>query len=70
MSVFVAGKCFDGVKNRIDITMDFWRQSVDKIIEFNEKRVLLGKGSITNAQMEDKVREVYVIFELKKIALL
>lgn len=36
-------------KNRIDITMDFWRDNVDKILVFNEKKILQGKGSISNA---------------------
>ena len=27
-------------KNRQDITMDFWQKNVDKIIEFNDKKLL------------------------------
>lgn len=27
-------------KNRQDITMDFWRENIDRIIEFNDKEVL------------------------------
>lgn len=53
-------------KNRIDITMDFWRDNVDKILVFNEKKILQGKGSISNAQMEEKAREIYKLFDNKK----
>jgi len=53
-------------KNRIDITMDFWRDNVDRILDFNEKKILQGKGSISNAQMEKKVREIYKRFDNKR----
>ncbi len=53
-------------KNRIDITMDFWRENVDKILVFNEKKILQGKGSISNAQMEEKAREIYKLFNNKR----
>jgi hypothetical protein len=49
-------------KNRIDITMDFWRENVDKILELNDKKVLKGKGSVSNALMEKKVEEIYETF--------
>jgi len=56
-------------KNRIDITMDFWRENVDKILELNDKKVLTGKGSVSNALMEKKVEEMYGIFESKRKSL-
>ncbi len=34
-------------KNRIVITMSFWHENVDKILEFNERPLLKGKGSIS-----------------------
>lgn len=49
-------------KNRMDITMDFWRENVDKILELNDKKVLTGKGSVSNALMEKKVEKVYETF--------
>lgn len=56
-------------KNRQDITMDFWRQNVDKIIEFNDKKLLKGKGTISNAQMEKTASEIYEYFnQRRKIA--
>jgi len=54
------------VKNRIDITMDFWRENVDKILMLNDKKVLTGKGSVSNALMEKQVEEIYETFESKR----
>jgi len=53
-------------KNRNDITMPFWQQNVDKILEFNEQSLLTHKGNISHAAMEQKVREIYQIFEQKR----
>jgi hypothetical protein len=53
-------------KNRIDITMKFWHENVDKILAFNEKLLLTGKGKISNAAMEEKVREIYQLFDKKR----
>ena len=46
-------------KERMDIPMSFWKENVDRILEFNDKKVLTGKGAISNAEMEQKVREIY-----------
>ena len=53
-------------KSRLDITMKFWRENADKIIELNEKKILKGKDVISNVQMEQKVREVYSRFDAKR----
>jgi len=53
-------------KNRIDIRMKFWRDNIDRILEFNEKPLLVGKGNISNAAMEEKVREIYRLFDKKR----
>lgn len=53
-------------KNRVDITMRFWRENVDRILEFNEKPLLKGKGEISNAAMKEKVREIYRLFDKKR----
>ncbi len=54
------------VKNRTDISLGFWRDNVDKILEFNEKPLLKGKGKISKAVMEQKVREIYQLFDKKR----
>lgn len=56
-------------KNRQDLTMDFWRENVDRIIEFNDKKLLGNHGSISNAQMEKMVEKVYLEFDTKRKAL-
>jgi len=56
-------------KNRQDITMDFWRTNIDRIIELNDKKVLNHKGTISNAQMEKHVDNVYEKFEAKRKAI-
>ena len=50
-------------KNRFDITMKFWHNNVDRILAFNERPRLKGKGTISNAAMEEKVREIYQLFD-------
>lgn len=54
------------VKNRIDITMDFWKQNVDRMLDYNDKIILNNAGTIGNAQMEEKVREIYKLFDQKR----
>jgi len=49
-------------KNRQDISMNFWRENVDKILELNDKMVLRHKGKITSSEMEQRVRQVYAEF--------
>jgi hypothetical protein len=53
-------------KNRQDITMDFWRENIDRIIEFNDKKLLNDRGQISNAQMEKMVEQVYLEFDSKR----
>ena len=50
-------------KNRQDITMDFWRENIDRIIEFNDKEVLQGNGSISHKQMQKTTEAIYVDFD-------
>jgi hypothetical protein len=55
-------------KNRQDISMDFWRENVDRIIEFNDKPLLMSNGSVSHAQMEAHVRDIYAAFDSKRKA--
>lgn len=55
-------------KNRIDITMDFWRENVDRILEMNDQKLLVGRGSVSNALMEKKVKEIYENFDKRRKA--
>ena len=53
-------------KNKQDITMDFWRENIDRIIEFNDKEILKNNGTISNNQMEKMVEKVYETFDKKR----
>ena len=56
-------------KNRQDITMNFWRENIDRIIEFNDRELLTHKGSVSNVQMESLVEKLYVQFDNKRKAI-
>lgn len=51
------------VKNRQDLTLDFWRGNVDSLIGFNGFPVLADKGSRTHRQMELFAQEQYARFD-------
>ena len=53
-------------KNRLDITVDFWRENVDRILDFQDKKVLTNAGSISKAQMEKQVTEIYKNFDKRR----
>jgi len=53
-------------KNRQDITIKFWQENVDRIIEFNDKELLSHKGSISKIQMEKQVNDIYGKFNAKR----
>ena len=53
-------------KNRIDITMKFWQENVDRILEFNEQPLLTGKGKISSSAMKEKVRQIYQLFDTRR----
>jgi len=53
-------------KNRMDITMDFWRQNVDKMLDFHDKKILNNAGSISKTEMEKKVTEIYTDFDKRR----
>lgn len=53
-------------KNRMDITMKFWRENVDKMLKFQDKNILANAGSISNKQMKIKVRKIYDVFDKRR----
>jgi hypothetical protein len=53
-------------KNRMDITIDFWRENVDRILDFQDKKILTNLGSISNAEMEKLVSKVYAQFDQRR----
>ncbi len=53
-------------KNRMDITMDFWHENVDKILDFQDKKILTHAGSISKIEMEKQVLEIYTNFDKRR----
>lgn len=56
------------VKERKDLTLDFWRENVKMLLTFQGKGLLVGNGSVSNSQMEEYVRSVYEKFDAKRKA--
>ena len=54
------------VKERRDLTLDFWRNNVDALLNFQNKNVLRDAGHISNKQMESHVSEIYDEFALRR----
>ena len=54
------------VKGRRDLTLDYWRKNIDNLLTFQDKDILQGKGSISNAEAEEIVRSRYDIFNVKR----
>lgn len=54
------------VKGRQDLTLGYWRKNVDNLLDFQDKPILNDKGKITNAQMEQKVRQIYNMFDQRR----
>jgi hypothetical protein len=53
-------------KNRQDLTTDFWRKNVDRILEFNDQPLLQSNGTVSNDAMKKKVREIYELFDKRR----
>ena len=53
-------------KERKELTLAYWRQNVDRLLEFNERPVLQNAGSISNEQMKSIAQERYETFDAKR----
>ncbi|MEE9405679.1 MAG: RhuM family protein, partial [Algisphaera sp.] len=51
------------VKQRQDLTLDYWRGNVDKMLAFNERPVLNGPGKVSHDDMKRLANERYDTFE-------
>ena len=47
------------VKDRKSLTLDYWRNNVNNLLNFQNMDILPGKGTISNNQMEFFVKKVY-----------
>jgi hypothetical protein len=54
------------VKQRNDLTLDFWRGNVDKMLEFNDRPVLEGPGQVSHDDMKRVVHERFEAFDQKR----
>ncbi len=54
------------VKEKRDLTLEFWKRNVDAILTLHGKDILADKGSVTNAEMEEKVKEIYERFNSRR----
>ena len=57
------------VKERKDLTLNFWRENVNGLLSYQGKDVLQGKGSVSNAEMEEAVNAIYEQFNARRKAL-
>jgi len=53
-------------KNRTDLTLTFWKENVNRILEISDRKILKGPGSISKEQMEKIVKEIYVKFDTRR----
>lgn len=51
------------VKERKQLTLDYWRSNVDRLIEYNDRQVLTHAGSVSRDEMERIARERFDTFD-------
>lgn len=54
------------VKERKDLTLDYWRNNVDALLSFQNKELLKDNGSISSDEMKTKVNQVYEDFNRRR----
>ena len=54
------------VKERKDLTLDFWRENVKGLLTFQGFDVLVGSGRVSNQEMEEYVRGLYAKFDERR----
>lgn len=54
------------VKDCKCLTLDFWKGNVDSLLSFQGYDILQGNGSISNGDMEKRVKLVYERFDNKR----
>ena len=53
-------------KNRKDLTMNFWRENVDKILLSNDQRLLSNAGMVRKEQKDEFAYQVYEEFNARR----
>lgn len=53
-------------KNRKDLTMNFWRENVDKILLSNDQQLLPNAGKVSKIQKDEFAYRVYEEFNARR----
>ena len=53
-------------KNRKDLTMNFWRENIDKILLSNDQRLLPNAGTVSKVQKDEFAYQVYEEFNPRR----
>lgn len=56
------------IKNRRTLTMDFWRNNVNQLLEFNGFEILNNAGLISNNDIKTIESERYEVFDQRRKA--
>lgn len=54
------------VKQQKDLTLEFWRNNVDRLLAFNDQPILQGAGSVSRENMEKVAHQRYEAFDQKR----
>ena len=54
------------IKERKQLTLDFWRKNIDRLLEFSEKPILQHSGSICSDKMKEIANSRYETFDAKR----
>ena len=54
------------VKERKDLTLDYWKKNVDRLLDYQDKPLLRGNGSITAQESESIAKQVYDEFNSRR----
>ena len=55
------------VKNRKDLTLDYWRKNVDDLLRFNDQAVLEGPGKVSRDEMTRVAHDRYETFDAQRM---
>ena len=54
------------VKDRQPLTLDYWRQNVDRLLTFNDKPILQGSGKLSNERAKQIAHDRYDSFDVQR----
>ena len=54
------------VKQQQELTLNFWRNNVDRMLAFNDQPILDGAGSVSREHMEKIARERFEVFDQQR----